>query len=168
VSGHRIQLKPLTRDAFAPYGDVIEIDGAHHFPINQGKIERYHDLARVEIDSDAGGRPAISVMTCNQTTRIPCDVTVVERHPHGSQAFVPLTRGRMIIVVAAAGDDPQPVDFTGFISDGEQGVNYRAGIWHMPLICEHEAQRFLIVDRAGPGHNCDEVEFTPGELVVGA
>ena len=168
MSGRRIRVQPLGRDAFAPFGDVIEIDGARHFPINQGRIERYHDLARVEIDSEDGGRPVISIMTCNQATRLPCDVTVVERHPRGSQAFVPLASGRMIIVVAAATDDPRPEDFSAFFTNGMQGVNYHAGTWHMPLICEQQEQRYLIVDRAGPGQNCDEVEFAPGSLIVDA
>lgn len=166
MSGHRLQLEPLNRDAFAPYGDVIEIDGARHFPINQGKIERYHDLARLDIDSEAGGRPAISIMACNRVTTLPCDVTVVERHPHGSQAFIPLTPARMIVVVGIAGDDPRPEDFRAFASNGEQGVNYHAGVWHMPLICEQADYRFLIVDRTGPGPNCDEVGFDAGALVI--
>ncbi len=166
MSGRRLKLEPLSRDGFAAYGDVIEIDGARHFSINQGKIERYHDLARVEIDSEAGGRPVISIMTCNQATKLPCEVTVVERHPSGSQAFVPLGPGRLIIVVAAGTDDPQAEDFVGFVAGDGQGVNYRAGTWHMPLICEREEQRFLIIDRAGSGQNCDELSFAPGTLFV--
>jgi ureidoglycolate lyase len=154
-----VKLEALTREAFEPFGDVIEIEGAQHFPINCGTIERYHDLANLDIDTDNGGRAIVSIMSCNETSKLPYQVKIVERHPNGSQAFFPLDPVPMIVFVAPAGDHPEPKDFRGFISNGRQGVNYRAGIWHMPLISERIGQCYLIVDRAGPGQNCDELHF---------
>lgn len=162
----RLQLEPLTRDAFAPFGDVIEIEGARHFPINGGTIERYHDLANIDIDSEAGGRPIISIMRCNETASLPYRVRVIERHPRGSQAFVPMSPIRMIVVVTSPGDDPDPSSLRAFMSDGTQGVNYRAGVWHMPLISERQDHCYLIVDRAGPGDNCDEYALDAHDIVV--
>jgi len=153
----RIDLEPLTREAFAPFGDVIEIRGARHFPINRGAIERYHDLAALDIDAD--GRAIVSIMACNRASHLPYRVEVIERHPVGSQAFVPMDPVRMIVAVIEPGDDPDPRKLRAFVSDGRQGVNYRAGVWHMPLIAEREGQQYLIVDRAGPGANCDEIEL---------
>ncbi len=161
-----LKLEPLTQDAFAPFGDVIEIEGARHFPINAGTIERFHDLANLDIDSEEGGRAIISIMSCNETSSLPYRVHTVERHPSGSQAFFPLDPVPMISVVAPAGDDPEPGDFRGFISNGKQGVNYRAGVWHMPLISDRLGQCYLIVDRAGPGHNCDELHFDEQVLTI--
>ncbi|MDH3375402.1 MAG: ureidoglycolate lyase [Gammaproteobacteria bacterium] len=155
-----VKLEPLTQEAFAPFGDVIEIEGAKHFPINCGTIERYHDLANLDIDTDNGGRAIVSIMSCNETRELPYQVKVVERHPFGSQAFFPLDSVPMIVFVAPAGDAPKPEDFRGFITNGRQGVNYRAGVWHMPLISDRKGQCYLIVDRAGPGHNCEELHFS--------
>ena len=162
----RIPLEPLTREAFAPFGDVIEIAGARHFPINRGTIERYHDLANIDLDAE--GRAIISIMACNEVSSLPYRVEVIERHPLGSQAFVPLDPIRMIVAVIEPGDDPDPATMRAFVSDGRQGVNYRAGVWHMPLISERPGQQYLIVDRAGPGANCDELELVAPPLIVEA
>ena len=146
--------EPLTRAAFAPFGEVIETGGAKHFPINAGTIERHHDLARVE--PGEGGRALISLATCNRTTELPCRVALVERHPLGSQAFIPLNETPLYVVVAPPGETVDPARLRAFVSDGRQGINYRPGVWHMPLITPDPEQRFIIVDRGGPGDNCDE------------
>jgi ureidoglycolate lyase len=93
-----LHTEPLTRDAFAPFGQVIEAEGAHHYPINAGNCERYHDLARVEL----GGvhpRPLISLLH-SRGFELPLDVRLVERHPLGSQAFYPLGTTPFLVVVA--------------------------------------------------------------------
>ncbi len=146
--------EPLTREAFAPFGDVIETGGAEHFPINAGTIERHHDLAEVALGD--GGRPLISIATCNRTTELPYRIPLVERHPLGSQAFVPLNATPMLVVVAPPGEPVDPAGLRAFISNGRQGINYHPGVWHMPLITPDPEQRFLIVDRGGPGDNCEE------------
>lgn len=161
-----IQLEPLTKEAFEPYGDVIETEGANHFPINAGSIERFHDLARLDIDTEAGGRAIVSIAVCNDPGVLPYQLSLVERHPHGSQAFIPMSPTRMAIVVAPAGEHPAPTELKGFISNGRQGINYRAGVWHMPLISDTEGQQFLVVDRAGKGHNCDELKFDNHVITV--
>ena len=90
---------PLTRAAFAPFGDVIAADAAaHHYPINEGTTERFHDLAKVDV-SAAGGRPLISIFRARPRT-LPFPLRMLERHPLGSQAFVPLTRLPYLVVVA--------------------------------------------------------------------
>ena len=161
-----VKLDALTQETFAAYGDVIEVGEAKHFPINGGTIERYHDLANLDIDTDNGGRAIVSIMSCNETSELPYQVKVVERHPSGSQLFFPLDPVPMAIFVAPAGDRPKPEDFRGFISNGRQGVNYRAGVWHMPLISERKGQCYLIVDRAGPGQNCEELHFTDHVVTI--
>lgn len=160
--------QPLTRDAFKPFGDVISTEGARHFSINDGAIERFHDLASVDVGDKAQGRTLISLASCNEPTSLPYDVPLLERHPLGSQAFIPLDDTPLLVVVAPPGDAVEAVDLRAFVSDGAQGVNYRRGVWHMPMISFRAGQRMLIVDREGPGQNCDEFRFERDTIVVDA
>lgn len=157
---------PLTREAFAPFGDVIEMDGAKHFSINAGAIERFHDLASVDVGVEEGGRALISIARCNHRSSMPYRVPFVERHPLGSQAFIPFNETPLIVVVAPAGEAVDPRDILAFVSNGRQGVNYSRGTWHIPLISLEEGQQMLIVDRGGSGKNCDEYHFPDDEIVV--
>src|SRR5258708_28940585 len=97
-----LTLEPRTRAAFEPFGDVIELDGAQHFPINGGTTERFHDLARVDIGADSGGRSLINVFR-GQSRAQPVEISMMERHPPGSQAFLPLRVASSLLVVAPAG-----------------------------------------------------------------
>ena len=101
-----LEARPLTREGFAPFGDVIETTGARHYEINGGAIERYHDLAAVEVDT--AGRTLVSIFECRRVGELPHRIALVERHPLGSQAFVPLSGARMVVVVAPPGDPPSP------------------------------------------------------------
>ncbi len=143
---------PLTRERFAPYGDVIESSFQVSEAMNEARFERFDDLCTVDIDGDV----AISVARCRTPTAMPYRVDVVERHPLGSQAFVPLARCRMVVVVAPAGESVDPGDLRAFVTNGKQGVNYHRGTWHMPLIAFDAGQEFLIVDRRGSEPNCDQ------------
>jgi len=158
--------EPLTRDAFAPYGDVIETEGAKHFSINAGAIERFHDLAAVDVGAEEQGRTLISIAHCNQSSSLPYRVPFVERHPLGSQAFIPMDDTPMVVVVAPVGETVDPREARAFVSNGRQGINYHRGIWHIPLISLAEGQQMLIVDRGGPGQNCDEFYFEDTEIIV--
>lgn len=146
--------EPLTHEAFAPFGDVIEAsDAVRHFPINGGNTERYHDLA--QIDPGPDGRAIVSIFR-GQPRTLPFPVEIMERHPLASQAFVPMSGRAYLVVVAPAGDAPGAEDLRVFLARGDQGINYARGVWHHPLLALDEACDFLVVDRAGPGHNCDE------------
>lgn len=160
---NRLPVVALTREAFAPFGDVIATDGARHFPINAGTTERFHDLASIDVDA-LGGRPLVSVFR-GQPRALPFDVTMMERHPLGSQAFVPLGEARYLIVVAPAGPfDPRGM--RAFHARSPVGVNYARGVWHHPLIALDAPSDFLVIDRGGEGSNCDEVTLAaPYRLV---
>jgi len=151
---------PLTSEAFAQFGDVIQTEGAQHFEMNGGKLERYYDLADIDVGVETGGRPIISIANCVQITELPLAITCLERNPHGSQAIFPLFNQNMTIVVAPAGGELiSPYSIRAFYSNGTQGVNLHAGVWHLPIIALEPAQAFLIVDRGGPNENCDEFYF---------
>jgi ureidoglycolate lyase len=146
-------IEPLTRAAFAPFGDVIELEGARQIPINLGTTMRYHDLAHIDV-ADAGGRPLVNLFR-GEPRRLPFEVTMLERHPLGSQAFIPLSERSYLVVVAPAGVlDADKI--RAFVTRGWQGVNYAKGVWHHPLIALDVRSDFIVVDRGGDGHNCDE------------
>jgi len=157
---------PLSAAAFTQYGDVIQTDGAHHFPMNGGKLERYYDLAQINIGTKTGGRPVMSIASCTQTTELPLDIPCLERHPHGSQAIFPLFKKMMIIVVAPPENVISPDSIRAFYSNGSQGINFHTGVWHFPIISLEPEQTFLIVDRGGPDKNCDEFYFEKTDKIT--
>lgn len=151
-----LPVEPLTREAFAAFGDVIEAaSAARSFAINTGTTQRFDDLATIDTNRD-GGRTIVSLFRA-QPRELPFIVTMLERHPLGSQAFVPLSQ-RPYLVVVAAGPSAVP---RAFIARHGQGVNYHAGTWHHPLLALEAVSDFLVIDRAGPGNNCDEVDISP-------
>lgn len=149
---------PLTADAFAPFGEVIDARTSDSFPINAGRTQRHHDLATVETLGD-NARTLINIFV-SQPVTLPLDLTFLERHPLGSQAFMPLHQERFIVVVAPPGETIDPEDVRAFVTDGRQGVNYQAGTWHaIQSVLDREGE-FLVVDRGGDGNNCDEYPLT--------
>lgn len=142
---------PLTGERFAPFGDVIEARSDRRQAMNSSRFDRFADLA--EIDTQDGA-PCVSIARCRTATRLPYCVDMLERHPDGSQAFVPLGGFAFVVAVAPAAESFEPEDIVAFISNGRQGVNYRRGVWHMPMIALQDGQEFLVIDRAGAG--CDE------------
>ena len=159
----QLKIEPLTKEAFRPYGDVIETEGSDHFTINNGYTERYHDLARVDVSPEIGnGRTLINIFAALPLD-YPLDVKMVERHPFGSQAFIPLEGRDYLVLVAEAGEEPvDPAHLRAFHAKGSQGVNYLKGTWHHPVLALNEPQNFLVVDRGGEGKNCDEFYFGDG------
>jgi ureidoglycolate lyase len=160
--------EPLTKHVFHEFGDVIETDGARHFGMNGDALERYYDLAEIDIGVDSGdkARVAISIVETKQVATLPYRVEVMERHPLGSQAFIPLDEYPQLIVVAPATDELDVFGLRAFYSSGRQGINYRRGVWHMPMIALAAGQRWLIIDRMGRGSNCDEVAVTDDVIKV--
>ena len=144
--------EPLTAAAFAAYGDVVESSQQQVEAMNAESFERFDDLCSVEAND---GHVAISIARCRSVTTLPHRFEMIERHPHGSQSFVPLTPCRMMVVVAPAGEPAAAADLRAFVSNGRQGINYHRGTWHMPLIAFDAGQEFLIIDRVGDSPNCD-------------
>ncbi len=152
MSTEKLAVMPLTQEAFAPYGDVIESEGRDSYFINNGMAERFHALARVE----TGGDEAYAVISLVKSKKfeLPRKVDHVEHHPLGSQAFLPIDQTPFVVVVARAGEAPTPDQLQAFVTNGRQGINYHAGTWHHVLLTPYAAMDFLCVDRAGEGNNC--------------
>ena len=149
----RIPIQPLTREAFAPFGQVIEREGAPNFPINAGKCTRYHDLAKIETTGEKA-RPMISLLR-GEPYPLPLELEMVERHPLGSQAFVPLTDFPFLVVVAeeTEGGPGEPIAFR---TAPGQGVNIGRNVWHGILTPLDGVSDFAVVDRGGEGVNLEE------------
>jgi ureidoglycolate lyase len=145
--------EPLMADAFAPFGEVIEAsDRAERVAINYGATTRFHDLADVETGDD--GRAILSLFRSRPLE--PVVLKVFERHPLGSQAFMPL-QGRPYLVAVAPRGLFDHAAVRVFRAEGHQGVNYARGVWHHYLLALEAESDFLVVDREGPGENLDEV-----------
>ena len=132
--------------------------------INDGTTERFHALAHAELDPHG---TAIVSLFRGQPRSFPYSVTMMERHPLGSQAFYPIDN-RPWLVIAAADDDGRPGRPQVFLAHGRQGVNYRANIWHHPLMALNEPSEFLVVDRDGEGSNLEEFTYPEPFVIEGA
>jgi len=147
-----IPIESLTPAAFADFGDVVDAAGAAPLRINQGFAARVDGLARIDVTSD-GGRINIALFTATARPR-PIAVTVMERHPLGSQLFYPLQDLPWLVLVC--GEPREPRSYRAFRATGRQGLNYARGVWHHPLLVLGDHERFIVVDRAGPGDNLEE------------
>lgn len=163
VSTRAITIEPLSREAFAPFGQVIETEGAQHYPINQGKTERYHDLARVEL-AGVHARPLISIFM-GQPYALPLSLSLVERHPLGSQAFYPLSDAPWLVIVAPD-EGGVPGRPRAFRPAPGQGVNIAINTWHGVLCPLQRPSSYLVVDRGGDGNNNEEYTFDIPWFVV--
>lgn len=155
-----IKTQALTAQAFAPFGDVLAIVGDPTVMINQGKCARYSDLATLDFSD---GQAGISMFKSAIRT-LPYQLDMVERHPDGSQAFIPMGQQPFMVVVA---DDMNgvPVNPQAFIAATGQAINFHRGTWHGVLTPLHEPGLFAVVDRIGGGENLEEYYFETPYLI---
>ncbi len=159
-----LKLQPLTKEAFAPFGDVIEVSDANKvIGINYGLTDRHHDLAKVDV-ADNNGHAIINLFNTNPIT-LPFTLKIMERHPFGSQAFINTNNNPYVVVVGQAGEFDH-TKLVAFLAQANQGVNYHKGTWHHYCLGLNEKNVFVVVDRGGEGPNCDEAEFPDGVTVV--
>jgi len=145
--------KPLTSQAFTPYGIAIEAPAVEGRPINGGNARRFDLLDDLRLDAE-GGRPMLALFRA-QARRFPHEVSEMERHALGSQTFVPLGDRRFVIMVARAGEAPTSAkQLAAFVTDGRQGVVLAPGTWHHALLAV-DAGDFVVIERAGGGVDCD-------------
>jgi len=154
MKAYRLNLKPLTNEAFAPFGDVIQKQGHYPEEINYGQTRKYADLARIDV-GDEGSRPAVHIYRCRPIS-LPFRIEVMEYHPLGSQAFIPLHQRPFLIVVARPAEQLMFKSIHGFFTNGEQGVNLRQGVWHHYQLSLDEISDYLVIEHGGPGVNTIE------------
>jgi ureidoglycolate lyase len=147
---HVIMAEPLTVDSFAPFGDVLEAEGDFRL-INAGLCKRFHDRARLDF-GDA--RAGISIFQADPR-HLPYRFDLVERHPEGSQAFIPMTAAPFLVIVTP---DPEAKP-RAFVTNGAQGINLHRGTWHGVLTPLGAVGLFAVVDRIGSGTNLEEHRY---------
>lgn len=154
-----ILIQPLTAEAFAPYGDILEAKGEPTMMINQGLCGRHHDLAHIDIlptDEDAG-KTGISLFDAEPRS-LPYQLDMMERHPLGSQAFIPMSMTSFLVIVAPD-NEGQPGTPLAFASEPGQGINFHRNIWHGVLTPLEAPGLFAVVDRIGSARNLQEHWF---------
>ncbi|WP_103332446.1 ureidoglycolate lyase [Pseudotabrizicola formosa] len=149
---------PLTAQAFAPYGDILDATGEFRL-INAGLCQRHHDRATLDFGPD--GRAGISIFQAAPRT-LPYTFDLIERHPDGSQAFLPMTAHPFLVIVAPGPDAPP----LAFLTDGSQGINLHRGTWHGVLTPLHAPGLFAVVDRIGASPNLEEHRYRDSWTVL--
>ena len=151
-----LQPVPLTRQKFEEYGEVIEIENARQIPINQGLTTRFHDLCNIDT-TDQGGRAMVSVFRTSPLA-LPHQVRIMERHPLGSQGFIPTGEVPFYVLVGRDNNPLTAENLTLFVTNGRQGVNIKKNTWHHFQIVLNRTQDFIVIDRGGGGENLEEIE----------
>ncbi len=141
---------PITKENFAKYGDMISTENIKPLEINNGYAKRYDGIANLNTSSD-NGQATICIFSALKRN-FPMKIDMMEKHPLGSQAFIPMKETTFLSFVAPEGDKPDLNKIEAFIIPPGIGINYNPGIWHFPLIST-EDMNFLVVDRKGPGDN---------------
>lgn len=157
-----IQANPLTASAFTAFGDVLECDGVPDKLINAGLCGRYHDRAQIDVSD---GRTGISLFNAEPRS-LPYELTLLERHPKGSQSFIPMSYHPFLILVAE-GHASKPGPVHAFISAPGQAINLHRGTWHGVLTPLHAPGLFAVVDRIGDGANLEEYILPTPIIITG-
>ena len=159
----RIVIEPLTAEGFAPFGDVLALRDSPDKLINQGLCGRHHDLAQMDFSD---GRAGISLFDA-EPRALPYQLDMVERHPEGSQAFLPMSQERFLVIVAPD-ETGRPGTPRAFLTEPGQGINFHRGTWHGVLTPLSAPGLFAVVDRIGAGDNLEEFWFDTPFTVVSA
>ena len=156
----KIMIEPMSADAFAPFGDLLEAKGMPDKIINQGLCGRFHDRARMDFSD---GRAGISIFHAEKRD-LPLKLDLVERHPDGSQAFVPMSHQPFLVVVAED-QNGTPQNIRAFLTEAGQAINIHRGVWHGVLTPLYDPGLFAVIDRIGEGPNLEEY-WLPDEVII--
>lgn len=157
-----IKTQALTPTDFAPFGDILQAVGAPDMLINQDLCERFHDHATLDFGID--GRAGISIFNAHPRS-LPYQLDMMERHPEGSQAFIPMSEHPFLIIVASD-DGDRPGLPKAFISDGTQAINFHRNTWHGVLTPLHAPGVFAVIDRIGKTPNLQEYWFQSQYVII--
>ncbi|HMS93715.1 MAG TPA: ureidoglycolate lyase [Tabrizicola sp.] len=158
-----LRLEPLTSAVFAPFGDVLEATGDFRL-INAGLCRRHHDRARLDFAPEVSdqNRAGISIFQADPRA-LPYEFDLIERHPEGSQAFIPMTRDPFLVIVAI---NPEATP-QAFLTNGAQGINLHRGTWHGVLTPLAAPGLFAVIDRIGASPNLEEHRYaTPWTVLA--
>ncbi|XOB62259.1 ureidoglycolate lyase [Campylobacterota bacterium DY0563] len=141
-----IKPKPLTREAFKKFGEVIEKEGRDSMMINRGSAEKFYEICNMDTN-EKGGVTTLHIYVGNKR-EFPLLIDMLEKHPLFSQTFIPRSKEPFYCAVALGGREPDLSTLEIFETNGDQGVHYNKGVWHFPLICIKDKEEFIVLDRA--------------------
>jgi len=141
---------PMTKENFSKFGDMISTENIKPIEINNGYANRFDDIAKIDTANN-NGETTISIFSALKRS-FPMKIDMMEKHPLGTQAFIPMKETTFLTLVAPEGKKIEMDKIESFVVPKGKGVNYKTGIWHFPLISTEDMD-FLVVDRKGPGEN---------------
>ena len=153
----------INRKNFNPYGDLISSDDIDYIDINAGYAKRFDNLANIDT-LNGEGRTIVSIFSALKRT-FPMKIDMMEKHPLGSQAFIPMKETTFLSFVAPPGESPEISKIQSFIVPPKTGINYKPGIWHFPLISTEDTN-FLVIDRKGNGNNLIIHKFEKEKIIL--
>ena len=158
-----IKAKKITKKNFSKFGQLIDTSKKKPININDGYAKRFDNLANIDT-LNGGGKTVVSIFSASKRT-FPMKIDMMEKHPLGSQAFIPMEDTKFLVFVAPKGNKPDVNKIQSFLVPKQTGVNYNAGIWHFPLI-SLKNMNFLIVDRKGKGNNLVIYKFKKDKIIL--
>ena len=158
-----IKPKPITKENFKKFGDMITTTDIKPIEINNGYAKRYDGIANLNTQKK-NGESTLSIFSALKRS-FPMKIDMMEKHPLGSQAFIPMDDTKFLVFVAPKGDKPDINKIKSFVVPKQTGVNYNPGIWHFPLI-SMKNMNFLVVDRKGKGNNLVIYKFKKDKIIL--
>ena len=158
-------IKPvkISRSNFSSYGDLISTDDIDPMNINAGYAKRFDNLANLDTSKDSG-KTIVSIFSALKRA-FPMKIHMMEKHPLGTQAFIPMKETTFLAFVAPSGESPEIDKIQSFVIPPKRGINYKPGIWHFPLIST-ENINFLVIDRKGSGDNLIIHKFEKEKIIL--
>ena len=158
-----VKPKNITRENFSIFGDLISSENVEPIDINAGYAKRFDNLAKIDTLKDKG-ETIVSIFSALKRS-FPMEIDMMEKHPLGSQAFIPMKETTFLCFVAPSGESPQIDKIQSFIVPPKTGINYKPGIWHFPLISTEDTN-FLVIDRKGEGENLIIHKFEKEKIIL--
>ena len=158
-----IKPKKINGKNFKKFGDLISTIKKKPMKINNGYANRYDNLCKINT-STKNGNTIVSIFSAKKR-KFPMNIKMMEKHPLGSQAFIPMKESTFLVFVAPRGEKPNVKKIESFIVPKQTGVNYKPGIWHFPLISKKK-MNFLVVDRKGKGNNLVIHNFKKEKIIL--
>ena len=158
-------IKPIhiTKENFSKFGDMITTENIKPIEINNGYAKRFDEIAKLDT-SNQNGETTISIFSALKRS-FPMKIDMMEKHPLGSQAFMPMKETTFLAFVAPPGDLPEIEKIKSFVVPPKKGINYKPGVWHFPLISTEDTD-FLVIDRKGSGDNLIIHNFSQDEVLL--
>jgi len=158
-----VKPKPINKENFSKFGELVTSEGLKSIDINNGYAKRFEEAVKLDTHQDRG-ETTISIFSALKRA-FPMKIDMMEQHPLGSQAFIPMKETTFLVLVAPKGDKPDLNKIESFIIPPGIGINYKAGTWHFPLIST-EDMNFLVIDRKGSGSNLKIENFDKDQIIL--